>query len=131
MGMLDDYDKKNSEQAAMLRVMGSPGARMIPLAPQGSVAAGGEIVCDTLSGQWVISATLPAAPPGKVYQLWFVTPTAPKSAGLLETDAAGHGFKILSLPAGIGPVNAAAVTLEPEGGSEKPTMPIYVVGTMS
>jgi len=128
---LDDLDKKNSEQGAMLRVMGSPGAKMIPLTPQGSVNAGGELVCDTLGGQWVVSATLPAAPPGKVYQLWFVTPTAPRSAGLLETDAAGHGFKILTLPADVGPVNAAAVTLEPAGGSEKPTLPIYVVGKMS
>jgi anti-sigma-K factor RskA len=128
---LDHLDKKNAEQGAMLRVMGSPGAKMIPLTPQGSFNAGGELVCDTLGRQWVVSATLPAAPPGKVYQLWFVTPTAPKSAGLLETDAAGHGFKILTLSPDVGPVNAAAVTLEPEGGSEKPTLPIYVVGKMS
>ena len=98
---------------------------------QNLLSADGKLVWDTVGGQWVISATLPAAPQGKVYQLWFVTPTAPMSAGVLETDETGHGFMIVAVPQGIGPINAAAVTLEPDGGSEKPTLPIYVVGKMS
>ena len=128
---LDETTRKSKEQALMMQVLEKPGARMIHLAAaQGSISAGGNVVCDTVGGQWVVSATLPAAPAGKVYQLWFLTPT-PQSAGLLETDSAGHGFKIVNVPPGLGPVNAAAVTLEPEGGSEKPTMPIYAVGKMS
>ena len=128
---LDETTRKSREQALMMQVLEKPGARMIHLAAaQGSISAGGNVVCDTVGGQWVVSATLPAAPAGKVYQLWFLTPT-PQSAGLLETDSVGHGFKIVNVPPGLGPVNAAAVTLEPEGGSEKPTMPIYAVGKMS
>jgi hypothetical protein len=128
---LEDESKTGSENAAMLRALQSPGARMIHMAAQQSIAADGELVWNTGGAQCVVSATLPLAPAGKVYQLWFVTSAAPQSAGLLETDSAGHGFKIVNVPPGLGPVNAAAITLEPEGGSEKPTMPIYAVGKMS
>jgi anti-sigma-K factor RskA len=30
----------------------------------------------------------------------------------------------------IGQLAAAAITLEPEGGSEQPTMPIYAIGNV-
>ena len=81
--------------------------------------------------RWVVTANLPAAPAGKVYQLWFVTPDSKISAGLISTDQNGHGFAAVPFPSSITQLDAAAITLEPEGGSEQPTMPIYLLGKPS
>lgn len=83
---------------------------------------------DVQGNRWVVTADLPPAPEGKVYQLWFVTSQAKISAGLIHPDRAGHGFIALQFPPDIGPLAAAAITLEPEGGSEQPTTAIYVMG---
>jgi anti-sigma-K factor RskA len=91
-------------------------------------ASSAEILWDTQNSRWIVSANLPPAPSGKTYQLWFVTPAAKISAGLIRTDPTGHGFEVLEVPRNIGKVAAAAITLEPAGGSEQPTMPIFTLG---
>ena len=75
-----------------------------------------------------MSADLPPPPEGKVYQLWFVTPEAKISAGLINLHDDGHGFTVVQVPPNINEVTAAAITLEPEGGSPQPTTPIYLFG---
>jgi anti-sigma-K factor RskA len=89
------------------------------------------IYWDHQTNQWVVSAGLPPPPPGKVYQLWMVTPDAKVSAGLIKLNSRGHGFALLGVPANVGQMQAVAITLEPEGGSPQPTMPIYVLGKVS
>ena len=79
----------------------------------------------------MVTADLPPAPEGKVYQVWFVTPTAKISAGLISPNNTGHGFTVVQFPSNIGMLVAAAITLEPEGGSQQPTMPIYALGKVS
>lgn len=110
-------------------VLSSPSPRVLRLEGQepapGSSAT---VYWDVQGNRWVVTANLPPAPEGKVYQLWFVTAEAKISAGLIRPNRAGHGFEILPFPSDIGPLAAAAITLEPEGGSEQPTMPIYVLG---
>jgi anti-sigma-K factor RskA len=93
--------------------------------------AAGSIYWDHHENRWVVSAGLPAAPAGKVYQLWIVTADAKISAGLIEPNPRGHGFVAVDLPANIGQIQAAAITLEPQGGSPQPTMPIYVLGKIN
>ena len=67
-------------------------------------------------------------PPDKSYQLWLVAGDGnPLSAGLL-TPAEGEGTKMFaSFPKGT-TAKAFAVTIEPAGGSEKPTGPKILVG---
>ena len=119
----------SAELAQITSVLSAPSARVLQLEGQepapGSSAT---IYWDVQGNRWVVTAELPPAPEGKVYQLWFVTPEAKISAGLIHPDMAGHGFIALQFPPDIGPLAAAAITLEPEGGSEQPTMPIYLIG---
>ena len=69
---------------------------------------------------------LPPAPEGKTYQLWYVgNDQVARSAGLLTADAEGNGSMVLQ-----GDPNAAAavgVTVEPAGGSTRPTTDPLVV----
>jgi anti-sigma-K factor RskA len=110
-------------------VLTSASWQVIPLkgqepAPDSSAT----VYWDVQGNRWVVTADLPPAPEGKVYQLWFVTAQAKISAGLIHPDQTGHGFAALQFPPDIGPLAAAAITLEPEGGSEQPTSAIYALG---
>lgn len=124
LGRLRARVKEIEEINSVLR---SPGTRIIHMAGQQS-HSGGVLYWDTQNNRWVISVGLPPPPPGKVYQLWFVTPEAKISAGLIHTDANGHGFATVRVPPEMTQIAAAAITLEPAGGSHQPTMPIYAMG---
>jgi anti-sigma-K factor RskA len=80
-------------------------------------------------GMVFTTADLPAAPAGRVYQVWVVTAQAPVSAGLLTLDPSGRTTAVFSTPADIAPPVAVAVTLEPAGGVPTPTGERYLIGT--
>jgi len=103
--------------------------RLLMLAGQEPApSASAKVYWDVKANRWVVSADLPPAPAGKTYQLWFVTPDAKISAGLINPDQNGHGFTVVRFPSNVTRLAAAAITLEPEGGSPQPTMPIYALG---
>jgi anti-sigma-K factor RskA len=106
-------------------VLGKPGTRVIMLAGvDPSSAASLAILWDLPGKRWVVTGHLPAAPTGKTYQLWYVTPTGRTSAGMLDPDAEGHVFKLLDLPDTAAGLTEAILTLEPSGGSAQPTWPM-------
>jgi anti-sigma-K factor RskA len=92
---------------------------------QDAPAAGGMVRCADRSIDFSI-AGLPALPEGKCYQLWHIGPDRIAvahrtfhldSSGMLRgSDALKHGPARDDL---------YAFTMEPEGGSRQPTMPIY------
>jgi anti-sigma-K factor RskA len=97
-------------------------------APATMAASSGAVYWNKRDQRWVVTADLPKPPEGKAYQLWFVTDGAPVSAGLMEPDETGHGFMVVNVPANVEKIAAAAITLEPKGGSLQPTMPILAIG---
>ncbi len=75
---------------------------------------------------------LPAPPRGKVYQVWSLKmePLTPTSVGLIDPENnAGEGlYKFINFPA----PEAFGITLEPEGGSETPTLSqLYTLGMIT
>ncbi len=119
----------SDELARINSVLSSPQWRIIPLVGQGPApGSSAKVYWDVQGDRWVVTADLPPAPKGKVYQLWFVTASAKISAGLISSDKTGHGFSVVQFPSNAAGLAAAAITLEPEGGSEQPTMPIYALG---
>ena len=134
-----DYDRfraeaiSNSERVSELTeiksALASPGSRLLTLAGQQPAPASSvKIYWDVEKNRWVVEADLPPPPPGKVYQLWFVTSDAKISAGLIKSDHKGHGFAVVAGPNKKVQPAAAAITLEPEGGSEQPTSEIFAMG---
>ena len=122
----------SAELAQINSVITSPQWRIIHLAGQGLAPDSSAVIYwDVKGNRWVVTADLPPAPEGKVYQVWFVTPTAKISAGLISPNKTGHGFTVVQFPSNVAPLAAAAITLEPEGGSQQPTMPIYALGKVS
>lgn len=83
-----------------------------------SPAGHGSLVMVTSASRGKAVATLrdvPAAPSGKVYQAWIITGGGPVSAGFLRPG------KATLLKGSITGAKAAAVTVEPTGGSKQPT----------
>ncbi len=95
---------------------------------QPAPGSSGQIYWDKENNNWVVAVSLPPPPEGKVYQLWFIKPGGPVSAGFIKPNEKGYGFNVINVPPDLASLDAAAITLEPEGGSESPTLPIYAQG---
>jgi anti-sigma-K factor RskA len=126
---LDQQKGKLQELEQIRDALSAPESRVIFLSGQEPTPpTSATIVWDTKANQWLVTANLPQPPAGKIYQLWFVTASAKVSAGLIQPDSTGRGFAVVQVPAEIGKIAAAAITLEPAGGSPQPTLPIYALG---
>jgi hypothetical protein len=94
-------------------------------APQ---ASGSAVMLPGRPGYLVLRG-LPPAPSGKTYQAWYLSGGQARSAGLLRVGDDG-----VAILAGLGfdpAVDAVAVTLENEGGAERPGMAPLVYGPAS
>ncbi len=68
---------------------------------------------------------LTAEPQGHDYQIWFLVGDQPHSAGCFNIEQGRPVFKMLApMPQGM---TGVAVTLEPRGGSPRPTTPMLLV----
>jgi len=99
-----------------------------------SPQASAKLFWDKKRQQWVIFFfNLPAAPPDRQYQFWYITKDQRKvSAALIKPAQLSEGGKLtLELPADIASnIAAAGLTLEPAGGSPQPTGQLYIVGSV-
>ncbi|MEW6729770.1 MAG: anti-sigma factor [Acidobacteriota bacterium] len=112
--------------------MSSPDAQIISLAGQATASSSsGKIYWNKQKSVWVVTTKLPPMPAGKIYQLWFLTANKKISAGLIKADPQGDGFAVIDVPRNIDDLIAAAITLEPSGGSSQPTSAAYVVGRIN
>lgn len=81
------------------------------------------------TGLVFVADQLPALPAGRVYQLWTITGTAAASAGVLTPQADGTAVHTAPVAGDAVRPDAFGVTIEPEGGSPVPTLPIVLLGT--
>jgi anti-sigma-K factor RskA len=72
----------------------------------------------TDDGSAFVVEGLGAAPEGRIYQLWLIDASGPASAGTFDVDG---GRALLESGRSLEGVDAVAVTIEPAGGSRKPT----------
>jgi anti-sigma-K factor RskA len=73
---------------------------------------------------------LKPVPTGQAYQLWFIEDGKPVPSVTFKPEASGYAkVEGVTVPAA-GELSAAAITLEPEGGSPQPTSPILLVGSL-
>lgn len=79
----------------------------------------------------LVASNLQAIPQNKTYELWILPAngSAPIPAGTFQPDARGNASLVLpQIPTGV-EAKGFAVTIEPQGGSATPTMPIKMLGT--
>jgi anti-sigma-K factor RskA len=73
----------------------------------------------------ISTADVPALTGGKVYQLWVMGPSGARSAGLLPAGRAGVTVPVLA--EGVRPGDRLGITVEPAGGTARPTTAPVVV----
>ena len=71
---------------------------------------------------------LPAAPTGKVYQLWVIVNAKPISVGVFSPDTTGRVHAVMDTPPITAMPGTVAVTLEPTGGLPQPSGAVYLAG---
>jgi anti-sigma-K factor RskA len=100
--------------------------------PQPKVAPIGGVTYNPAKGTLVFLASdLDPLQTYKTYELWVIPSdgTAPIPAGTFHPDDQGNASVIMpDLPKGV-PAKAFGVTIEDEGGAQKPTMPIIMAGS--
>jgi len=107
-------DDLRADRSQLTSVMSAPDATTT----EGDVAGGGEvrvIASPTRDAAVVVGASLSSLDPDQTYQVWRMHDGQPTSVGLL-----GRGPGMLYVD-GIQGADAFAVTVEPSGGSPKPT----------
>ena len=118
-----------ADAEAPLAVLIAPDVRRIDLAGQPVAArASGRAFWSRSRGVVLTATNLPALPPGRTYQLWFVTSAAPISVGLVKPDASGNVRRLVDSRGDFPEPVAVAVTIEPDGGVLAPTGDKYLVG---
>lgn len=127
---LDLAQSEAQRMAATLAILAAPGARSIRLAGLGPTpGAIGETFLDPRQGRAVFWAFhLPAAAPGKTYQLWWIGSAGPVSAGTFDVDARGQGRLEVGRVEHLEEIQAWAVTIEPAGGVPQPTGAMVLKG---
>jgi anti-sigma-K factor RskA len=117
-------------QQAVVSLLRDPATQVVTLAGQTpSPEARARIVWNASAGGFLVAEGLPAAPPGKAYQLWAIAGNSPPvSAGVFTVPPSGSGtVRVPTLP-GVSRVDVFAVTLEPEGGLPAPSGDMYLAG---
>ncbi|WP_121751267.1 anti-sigma factor [Streptomyces sp. E2N166] len=76
------------------------------------------VVVSDSRDQAVLLTDLPATPSGKVYQAWYQVDGHMRSAGLMDTHRTSQA---LVLEGSANAASAVGITLEPTGGSARPT----------
>ena len=109
----------HARDTAIARVVTAPDARV----EAARTSAGGNVTVVTSAAlhEAVVSTSgMPSLPSSRVYQVWVMSPSGARSAGLM------HGSSLLASP--VRPGDRIGITVEPAGGTSKPTTtPIAVL----
>jgi Anti-sigma-K factor rskA/Putative zinc-finger len=119
-----------AEQQAILDGLTGPGVRVMDAGATNARQPYGRMFWDQPTSRWTFVAhNLPAAAPGRTYQLWLVTRDQKKvSAGTFTPTASGSAIVRASYALAPDSLAAIAVTSEPAGGSAQPTTTPLLVG---
>jgi anti-sigma-K factor RskA len=121
---------QTAQQRAIAAVLTAPDARLVK-EPTSLGGVASIVVAADLHKFIFTSNGLPALANARVYQLWVMGPGGTAvSAGLLSRTVNGQTAPVLA--AGLAPGDRVGVTVEPAGGTTKPTTnPIVVISPAS
>jgi hypothetical protein len=127
---LQEYQQQLAQAQAVVDLLNAPDAQHLTLVkantpPQPQIKM---IYSPRKGGLLLMANNLDSLPQDKVYELWLLpmNGSAPMPAGTFKPQSDGSAMMDHSMTAGI-EAKAFAITVEPEGGSQTPTMPIKML----
>ena len=119
-----ELDSARAQDQAIAAVLAAPDAHIMSRATTDGGTA--TVVVSRVEGKIVFTtAGLPRLPASKVYELWLMGPPRIRRAGLLPAPAAGRTAPVLA--SGLVTGDSVGVTVEPAGGTSRPTTSPIVV----
>ena len=130
--LVERVQRYNGQADLALSILTAADMREIPLTGQQNAAnTAARAYWSPERGLLVVADRLPAAPPGRIYQVWVIENKVPISAGLLDNESPGRGMLIVTPPRpGAGGMVTVAVSDEPPGGREAPSGSIHLLGSI-
>jgi anti-sigma-K factor RskA len=128
----NDQKIQLSQAQENMRLLLAPDAVHVSLTPpkSGKQPNATAIVSPSQNRMTLMASNLPPVPAGKAYELWIIPPQgAPVNAGVFKPDEHGNAI-MLDHPLPTVQMKTFALTVEDEAGSDKPTSPIVIAGTM-
>jgi anti-sigma-K factor RskA len=129
-GELETLRAEQAAQREAVALVDLPGTEIVALAPQGPAAQRATAIVNRGAGRAVVVGHGLVPQAGKDYELWVIRGDAKLAAGLLRAGSAGSLVAVVDPALLAGGVDAFAITLEPEGGSDSPRGPILLVGAV-
>lgn len=131
-GELRALQNQLEQERAVTSFLSRPEVRVTMLAgTDKSPQAAGKIIWSAREKKALFYASnLPAAPPGKTYQLWIIADNKPIDAGIFSVDSQGNSFLKVESLAEADKAQKFAVTLEPAGGVPQPTGEMHLLGSL-
>ncbi len=128
---LAQREQRLREREATLNAIFEPGVELYQLTSSGDPDPGIQLFWNRQHNRAIIHGfRLKPLPAGRAYQLWFIKDGKPVPSVTFKPEPDGHArVEQVRVPTD-GKVSAAAVTVEPESGSEQPTSPILMVGAL-
>lgn len=127
--LLDSQKEKAAQLEQILSLTEKPEVRIARLEEQSPARSSvGTILWDKEQDHCLLLGSLPPAPSGKVYQIWFATAAARVAVGTIPVDPMGRIFAEVPVPEAAANAASVIITTEPESGSEVPTRPYYAAG---
>src|SRR5437763_506906 len=128
---LSENQKQAQQAKAIMDVMNAPDAMHLTLVTAKTAPPQPEIkmiYSPNKAGLLLMASNMEPLPPDKVYELWLLPASggAPMPAGTFKPDGSGNAMMHHSMDTGM-EAKAFAVTIEPAGGSQTPTMPIRMI----
>lgn len=118
-----DHRADRAEQIAA--IVAAPDAESVEMSVEGAGTMR-LVASPAHDGSVLVSDDMAAPPPGKAYALWFQVDGEMEPAGTFAPDADGQvRHTVDSVPADV-----VGVTIEDAAGSDEPTLPIIVQGTI-
>ena len=122
---LAQADSQATVSDSIIRLLTGPQVHVVSLASTGREPSARVFWNHTVRKFIVLAYDLPAAPPGRTYQLWAIASgKAPMSMGVFNTDAQGRATLVLPADQEISAlefIDNCGLTEEPAGGSPQPT----------
>ena len=114
--------ERYAEQTA-IAMLAYPGTQSISFNQDG--VAGSLLVDKNRNLLAVFAWHLPPAPAGKTYQMWLIDPKGDRTSGGFLTPETGQPFSmaVIASPQSLSDFVGLGITLEPSGGSPRPTGP--------
>jgi anti-sigma-K factor RskA len=128
---LAERQQQLQAREATLNAILEPGVELYQLTSSGDPDPGIQLFWDRKRNSAIIHGfRLKPVPEGKEYQLWFIKDGKPVPSVTFTPEPTGNA-RVEQVPVPTdGKVSAAAVTVEPAGGSPQPTSPILLVGPL-